>query len=498
MTNQDTAPQPIPCRHCLQPVHPAATKCPHCHERLTTTSFTQRAGKKLLALVGIGTAVLSLFFALKEGYFFIEKRQQQREAFAAHMNAAAHFLRLDNLDYAEASLNQALQINPNDKSLRLNYFLLRSRNLLREADYFGAQLPDTHLDTIPALITDGFSLIDNDFVNLDRARLNVSLARLLQYDRRWQTPRAVGELFAKARALAPNNADVAYWYGEWLLNQEPPDPQGLALIQEAVRAQPDNPVYWHALGRYQGNDGDYAAAFAALRRAIELRPNQTELQRIRAANEARYSLRRALLQAHDQHAITDHEFFGLDMDERVALVQFALAHGGSNRRFEHLAAELLHHHDDNAAAEPLLRKLLGDYDTRSPGETLALFAAVLEAQEKHAEAARVREVLAEKEERETFEEILETGYEDKHRYKVGLRVAKQNQGEGVEVIKAYEGYPFAKAGVQTSDRLLEFAHRKVTSLRSIWVPINDFAPGTDVPLKIQRGDETLSLTVVIE
>ncbi len=65
-------------------------------------------------------------------------------------------------------------------------------------------------------------------------------------------------------------------------------------------------------------------------------------------------------------------------------------------------------------------------------------------------------------------------------------------------MEPFAGYPFAKAGVIAGDRLLEFAHRKVESLRSIWVPILDFSPGTDVPLKVRRGKELLDLTVVIE
>ena len=52
--------------------------------------------------------------------------------------------------------------------------------------------------------------------------------------------------------------------------------------------------------------------------------------------------------------------------------------------------------------------------------------------------------------------------------------------------------------MEAGDRLLEFAHRQVTELRSIWVPMLDFSPGTDVPLKLVRGDRELSLVLIIE
>lgn len=498
MTKQVTEEKTIPCRYCRQPVHPKATKCQHCGEQLTQRSRIGRATKNIVGSIGIFTALLSVFYAAKEGYFYIEQRQQQREMFSAHMNAADHFLKLDNLDYAEASLNQALELNPNDMRLQLRLFLLRSRNILREVDYYGAQLPDEHLAVVPELITSGFSLVENDFSPNDRAMLFTSLARLLQYDRRWQNPDAIEELFKKARKLSPSNAEIAYWYGEWLINQEPPSADGFSLIQQAASNEPDNALYSYALGLYQSRQGDYASAFTTLRHTIELRPKQQELQRIRASNEAKGSLRRALLKADEKSDITGPDFFNLDMDERLSLMEFALEHGGSNRRLRLLAARLFHNAGRNDQAEPWVRKVLGDYDERSDTKTLQLLSAILEAQNKEEEAQQIREIVARKEERATFEEILETGYEDKHRYKVGLRVAKQNEGDGIEVLKAFEGYPFAKAGVQQGDRILEFAHRRITNLRSIWVPINDFTPGTDVPLKISRGDEVISLTVVIE
>ena len=243
---------------------------------------------------------------------------------------------------------------------------------------------------------------------------------------------------------------------------------------------------------------NYAAAFASLRRAIELRPEQEELQRVRAANESKYELRRALLNADRKTDITSSDFYGMDLKARLEIVEFILPHSGTERNFRRLAAKLFHHAGQHDKAEPVVREWLGKYDERSDITMLILFADILKAQNNHEEATQVQAIIDAKQQRETYEEILETSIDDGHRYKVGLRVAKQNEGDGILVLKAFEGYPFAKAGLKPGDKVIEFAHRKVNSLRSIWVPINDFTPGTDVPIKLKRGDEIITLTVVIE
>jgi len=409
------------------------------------------------------------------------------------MRVAEQFLKLDNLEYAEASLTQALQLNPGDKQLRLQYFLLRSQLLLREIDTVNAPL-----EIPPELVTDGFSLRENDFKPADRSQLQVSLARLLQYDQRWQNPSAITELYAQARRLAPESAEVAYRSGEWLLAQQPAQPAGFELIAAAVAAEPENLLYRYALGYYQAKQGDYRAAIDNFRQVIEVSPPPAERQQKQAAIDAKYALRRTLNEAVEQQPITGPDFFGISLDERVAITDFVLQQSGSDRRLLLVAAQLYHHVGDDKRAEELLRGLLGDYHERSDSEQLELLVATLDAQQKTDEAQQLRDLLERQRQRASFEEILETGLEGQHRYKVGLRLARENAADGIEVLKVYSGYPFAKAGLQAGDRLLEFAHRKVINLRSIWVPINDFSPGTDVPLKILRGEQPLTLTVVIE
>lgn len=170
--------------------------------------------KKFVAVLGLATAMLSLVYGRKEGYFYIEQQAQQRDLFTTYLNAADHFFKLD---YAELSLNKALALEPSNEQLRLRYFLLRGKNLLREVDYYGHQLPDEKMAIMPELVTSGFSLLDSSLSDDQLEQLYITLARLLRYDRRWESLAAIKDLFVKAYKIALKNADVKYWYGEWLL-----------------------------------------------------------------------------------------------------------------------------------------------------------------------------------------------------------------------------------------------------------------------------------------
>ena len=301
-----------------------------------------------------------MLLVLKDSSFFVEERQQQRAMSASYLAAAERFLKLDSLTYAEESLERALSLNPNDQQLRMQVFSLHADHLLREADYYGLQLPDDRLDVIPEMIVNGFSLLNNSMAADDRARLMLALARLLQYDRQWQASGGITDMFARAYQLAPDDADTAYWYGEWLRNEEASKEQGFNLIQEAAAVAPDVALYAAALGRAEAEQGDYRAAFYTFMRAINSRPDQHELQNIRAANEAKRSLGNALLKAHAVSAITGSEFFGMTLDERVAVTRFALEQG-YNRRLQLLAGKDSKewNHDGGKCTRELSRTAVG-------------------------------------------------------------------------------------------------------------------------------------------
>ncbi len=485
------------CHYCRQSIPADASKCHHCGEQLTVRSQGRKATRKIFKAIGIGTAILSLFFGLKEAYFFIQERQQQRSMASSYFAAAERFLELDSLTYAEESLKRALSINPNDQHLRARVFFMRADHLLREADFYGMQIPENRFDIIPEMIVNGFSLLSNSLPTDDRARLLLILARLLQYDRQWQTTTGISDLFAKAYMMAPGTAEIAYWYGEWLLKEETSKEQGFTLIAEAAAAEPNIALYAAALGRVQAERGDYRAAFRTLMQAIDSRPDQHDLQNIRAANEAKRILANALVNAHEVSPITGTEFFDMTLNDRIAVTRYALKQS-SKTQLQLVAAKLFHHSGHNNEAEIWIRKKLGNYSSRNHTEELALFAAILEAQDNKTERQQVLDMLAQKKELSTYEEVLETGFKDKHWYKVGLKLAKEDDAEGVLVIKAYEHYPFHKAGVRSGDRILKLGHRSIHDMSSVTRLILSYTPGTDVPMKIRRGSVELNLTVAVE
>ena len=453
--------------------------------------------KKFVAALGLTTALLSLIYGLKEGYFYIEQQAQQRALFTTYLNTADHFFKLDNLDYAELSLNKALALEPSNEQLRLRYFLLRGQNLLREVDYYGRQLPDEKMTIMPELVTSGFSLVDGSLSDAQLAQLYITLARLLRYDRRWESPGAIDDLFVKATKIAPQNADVKYWYGEWLLKNNAKN-KAYKFFQEAQKLEPKEAIYVTALGRVQAEQGDFNLALLTLRQAIELKAEQESLQSIRAANEAVGLLSKALAAADQQQSITGREFFSLTMDERLSLVALISERTG-NSSFRTLAAKLLHANDRHVEAEVYMRKVLGSYDDRSNVQRLTLLASILEAQNKQSEAQEIRRMISRQTEKALSEEIMEIGIDGKHRYKMGLKVTKKSdKSAGVKVLKVYIDYPFARAGVKEGDELLSFAHRKILSLRSITRLLLDFSPGTEVPLTVKRNNEELSMTLVVE
>lgn len=487
----------VSCRYCFCPIDPRALKCPHCHELQIKASTQQSLFKRLVAALGIFTALLSLIFGLKEGYFYIQQQAQQRSLFTTYLNTADHFFKLDNLDYAELSLNKALAIEPANEQLRLRYFLLRGQNLLREVDYYGLQLPDEKLVIMPDLVTSGFSLVESALSDTQLAQVYITLGRLLQYDRRWESPMGIDELFRKANKLAPQDADAKYWYGEWLFENDETKAAYL-LLQEAQTLEPNEAIYVTAFGRVQAERGDYALALVTLRRAIELKEQQQSLQSIRAANEAVGLLSSALVAADQQQPITGEAFFSLSMSERLSLIDL-ISQGTGKSDFRALAARLLHANGQHTEAEVLMRKVLGRYDSRSNVQHLMTLASILDAQNMQHEAQEIRSMINRKVEGALSEEIMEIGVDGKHRYKMGIKVTRSNDSsDAIKVLKVYQAYPFAKAGVKEGDELLSFAHRRIKSLRSITRLLLDFAPGTEIPITVKRANKDLNLSLVVE
>lgn len=322
------------CRYCRQPVVQNSIKCHHCGEFLTTRTRIEKILKRLVTFIGVATALLSLFYGMKEGYFFIEERQQKREALAAYMDAAENFENMDNPGYAEAVLEKALSIYPYDTQLKLRLFYNRAHGLLREADYYGIQLPDSYLEIIPELITTGFGLTSGNLESSELAKVYVNIGRLLRYDRSWQNTDEISSIFAKAYQSEPENPEAAFWYGEWLLANDEQDAKGLELINKAIQIHSNNSLYWATLGRYQDKRGNYPDAFSSIKKAIELKPDQSDLQQIRASNEAKRELKIAILNADEVVDIRSDVFYGMSKKERSDLIDYAVTNGSEFHRFQ--------------------------------------------------------------------------------------------------------------------------------------------------------------------
>ncbi|MFV1950712.1 MAG: tetratricopeptide repeat protein [Nitrospinota bacterium] len=490
------------CPSCRQPVHSQAKKCHHCSEVFEKHSKIEPTFKKLVGYVGLVTAILSLFYALREGYYYIQERQEKRQTFNAYVAAGEHFLQFDNLEYAEMALQQAISIDPNNWKLRLRYFILHGRYILRETEDW-LQASKQVKEKIPELIPEGFSLLNHPSLSKrDKATLLVMVGRLLPRDGRPNDPQEVTALLEDAYELAPNEGEVVFRLGHWLLGQEDRETEGLELLQKAIQLQPENALYWTELGKYEMDQKEYKEAIRAFEKAITLHPRQKKLQRIRAANKAKWRLKDLLLRADNEYHITSAEFLGLDMKERVRIIEFALEHYENDKNLNFVAANLYYVLGDYKKAYHAIQKALGNYKSyvsHSDLSKLELFVKILEDGKLDSRTlSEVRKTLKERHEREMYDQILETGYSDKRRYKLGLKAPSKPSDDGVLVIRAFEGYPFTKAGVRKGDRIIEFAHRKVQTLRDISIPLIEFEPGIDVPVKIKRGDEILDLILVVE
>lgn len=460
--------------------------------------------KKVAMYVGLATTFLSLFYALREGYYFIEDRQEQRATIESYKAAAAQFQQLDNLVYAVETLEQALAIKPNDLDLQRQYFLLRAHNVLREVEGWPVDNPEVRTN-ITALTLDGFRLLQLPQSKPERARLLITLGRLLRQDMNWNNQARIASLFEEAYQLAPENAEVAFRYGQWLLSDDEQAEKGVEFFRKAARLQPENALYWSELGQYMLEKKDYLKALPALRSAIGLLPKQNEIQRIRASNAAKGALVKLVRQADAELDITGADFLGLSMDERKTLIEEALSFGASDRALHFLAARFYYKTGDYERAVNALKASLWDEDLEytssysSEIPKLELYAAILKDSGQDPETlSKLQNLLEKHQEAQLYDEILEIGQKDQHRYKVGLKVHAGASEDGVLVARAYEGYPFAKAGVQEEDRIFEFAHRKVETLRGIWIPLMEFDPGTELPFKVKREEEVVELTLVVE
>ena len=287
----------------------------------------------------------------------------------------------------------------------------------------------------------------------------------------------------KAQALAPDDPEMLSLLGACTKDAE--------LVRRAIAAQPENAAHHHALAYVLSARGEYGAAVREYRSAAGLAGGRDF-----ASRRTRSAAMSDLLQLFKQHG----DKLDLPPEERIAALEAVVASKVSLDRTQHvMLAELYLAAGSLQKAHDAIRAAMGtdQQSWRSYVPQLRLYKTILERGGFDAAAlARVNATLEQVAERQHYDELLEIGEGPQHR-KIGLRIDK-TAGGGLLVARCFAGYPFAKAGVRDGDRILEFAHRKTENLRDIWTRLIQFAPGSDVPLRVQRAGETLDLTLVVQ
>jgi tetratricopeptide (TPR) repeat protein len=504
-TEDETSAMQI-CPYCTELISPSAKKCRYCGEFVDKKARKQRQRAKTARILGLVTASLSLFYPLREGYFYLQQKQQQRTELSSYKQVAKHFESVDSLIYAQQALIKALELAPNDIDLQRRLLILQAQELLREIEW-SSTIETEPQPLIEKMILDGYRLLQIELVDIERVQLLIMVARLLPHDRYWNDDEAISTLFIQAYAILPNDAEVLFRYGQWLVEAEHVADKGIELIESAIALNTDDVLYSHELAKILLNRGEFGRALPLLQHAINLLPKQRELQRIRASNYSKAELRKLLVNADKAQDIAQAEFYGLSMNERQQLIEQVLQERQNDRGINYIAARFYFANRQDKLAENAISKTVSDGDLTQviSGYYLkefSLYKDILQRSGANPEKLKeIHQAFAKYQEALSYEEALETGIEGEHRYKIGLRVEKKDNGgtsQSLLVLKAYSGYPFSKSGVQAGDRLLMLAHRQPTSVMEIYRILSNFEAGTSVPLSIERNGKELELEFLVE
>lgn len=498
VSKENNQQQRQPCPHCGEEISVAARKCPHCQEFIARW---QRRSRTLVTQIGVITACLSVFYALREGYFYIDEQQRLRQQVRSYAQVANEFEQIDSLLYARNALVKALALSPADPNLQRRLFVIQATNLLRDLDNQSHSKPAQNTQ-LSELILEGYRLQQHPFNAAKSAELKVLLARLLAKDWQWNNDDGVTMLLEQALLQQPSNAEVKFRLGLWLIKAESDKTRGLQMIKTAVQMAAENPIYSAALGDILLEQQDYMAALGYLRRAAALSTEQDKLDKIRAANDAKHKIRKLLLAAHQAQPIYASEFFTMDKSSRQALIEQVLLMRPNDRQINFIAAQFYYHHQDYKKAEEAARLARSDAGMASlrrgyEVEQNRLLRDVLQQRGSDPQLlADIEQALAEYESNMGIEEALEWGLEGRHLYKLGLRV--QVVAQGLKIVQVYSGYPFAKAGVRTGDILLLLAHRQAKSINELGYILDRLQPGNLVPMRISRDGEEILLQLTVE
>ncbi|MCC2616435.1 PDZ domain-containing protein [Aestuariibacter halophilus] len=487
-----------PCRHCLQPIPIEATRCFHCQASVSDTSRWRQWATQAVALIGAMTAALSLFYALREGYYAVEKRQQHREALQSYLDVADFFDQQQATGFALDAYNKALALSSSDLSLQRKVFVLQAGQWLAQQSGYADHDQQSELRQ---LIMDGFRLLNQQPERSVSATLNVRLAQLLPYDRDWYDPALIQTLYTDALHRAGEDIGVLYPYAQWLIRDDVDPTYGLTLLEKAAQLAPDAAHIRYAAGHQTiTQTQQMAAGLSHFLAAVDV-DSPSSPQVVEGKVNARQALRRWMLDMTEpqwlalsgdmQQRLLDAVASLFPRDRRLALV--------SARRWQALARPQ-RALDRLAIALPEEQRSEGiSAYTVDAFEVLHQLLAQSSADSAEAQALETR--LQDYHAAQQEQQVMEWGIEGQHRYKVGLVVWRHPESpeqQGIPIKKAYGQYPFARAGVKDGDWLVRFAHRDVSDIRVLLRLLGQFSPGSDVPMTVKRDDQSVELMLTVE
>jgi tetratricopeptide (TPR) repeat protein len=345
----------------------------------------------------------------------------------------------------------------------------------------------------------------------DDIELLLEEALLLKLSRRYIAGITVLE---KAKKLFPDNPTMLAELG-CLHALASPDKniEGLDLLRRAIEIRPTEARYHYYLARAVEKAGLHAEAISQYYQAIQLQlATGLDLWSKKICQGAF----EALIRFFEIYFPWGEEFTKLDMplEERIHILEFIMVfrshyHSGDTDPYLHLA--ILYYKDGEfKKANNMIQEFMKYWKIKIEDNlpVLELYANILEQggidpdtlnKVRIAIKARYDEE-QERKEKEKYYDILETNPFSQPflKIKIGLKTPSEASDNGVLVLRAYEGYPFAKAGICEGDRIIEFAHREVQDLNYIINLFAGFKPGTDVPVKVNRNGNVIYFTLVIE
>lgn len=488
------------CPFCAETIQVNANKCKHCGEYLSGRPKKVARITKAIASFGALTALLSLFYALREGYFYIEKQQQARTEINSYLKVADEFEKLGTLLYAENAVAQALELSPNDIFLQQKYFLLKSKWLLDDLEW--RPITATPDEQISRLIIDGYRLKLTAEDNHTQIKILQNLARLVTLDNQWQDREGAAALFEQAMKLDVSNSETLFRYGQWLVGSNRDINRGLQLIEAAIQLTPLDALYQYQLGYFYLLDKNFKRSLPLLMSASGLGEQQSQLIRVQAANFAKSALKRLLIESELVYDFIEGRYLDQNSKNTFQFIDSVVKQSPNDRNVNFVMAKYFYSLGEYKQATDYLNKVFKLADLAKP---------LYSSNYRHAEL--LRNILLVTQQNPQAQQRLSTEIEAYWRqseivesmdwqkngtelYRIGLRL--HSRSDALTVIRAYSNYPFAKAGLRPGDRLLTLNGHTLKTLSELHETVGMAEEGVELPMTWERQGQLMQATLIVE